>query len=338
MSIHSITQSEEILRIAQEASLNSTPSYYKDIDKYFNRIDFAFKNLVKFFLIQEPATNPITGRAFIPARSFESPKKPVNGKWTISSRMEDSKGIPLQTTLETIQSNLVRSNKELLNPRGQPELDYKTQVSLSLTPNAFASWKGTVITSQLFQEIEWFLKQNKEIKINAENGSVATVSLKGVTRNDVLAAILGHETTHMASHDLSTKTLACLMTLLGIILPFPVALSFSRTSISPEFVYLATAIPIATLGILISNAHSRFCEFRADSTGAFLASEAGYDPRGALAFLALFNDIMPNPANATTSTHPTNTSRLNALLRSINAFNPQSLAGKVKWEHPGATS
>jgi hypothetical protein len=226
--------------------------------------------------------------------------------------------------------NYVLSLVEDIPPEDAPVemsgiFDYKMEVVKDSSLNAFSLPGGKmVVFSGLIEEMDHSLTYNPitESKITFKDGSVATVQLDGVTREDILAALIGHEITHAASRH---------------------AFTFSLESFLNEissFLELGNSWGCYLFSAFVS----RKQEFECDVTGAYLAFKADYDPRGALYLEELFLKKQPAAVQRIYSlteplfSHPHNNKRLKAVFTAISTFAPESLRGKTVWSEARAHS
>ena len=208
-------------------------------------------------------------------------------------------------------------------PKESSSFEYKMEVMKHPFLNAFSVPGGKmVVLSGLIEEIDNSLKHNliKESKVTFKDRSAATVNLAGVTREDILAALIGHEMTHIASRH---------------------AFTFSFESFINELAELLGGYSEDSWSyFLLSSLMSRKQEFECDVTGAYLASKAGYDPRGALYLEELFLQSQPasvqrlDRVTEPLFSHPHSSKRLRAIFTAISTFAPGSLMDKTQWEEP----
>ncbi len=223
--------------------------------------------------------------------------------------------------VDDIVTSLVRHNQELLNPSGETPFEYRMQTVADPDLNAFAIPGGKMaVFSQLVKEIAESIQSGdlKETKIHFADGTVANVNLEGVTFKDVLASLVGHEMTHIASrHSLAliSQTFArAIFHLLG------------SSSNTPSY--------------LLKCFISRNFEFEADVTGSYFAAKAGFDPRGALYLQELVRSSRsPEVLQLLEKlefafSHPPSKKRLCSLFTALSTFAPESLHKKVSWSAP----
>ena len=244
----------------------------------------------------------------------------------------------ISSVVNEVVIELVSHNENLLNPPNATPFTYKAQSVASSQMNAFAVPGGNmVVFAGLVKELAREI-QSEEIQstlITFEDGSTATVDLTGVTLKDVLASLLGHEITHIASRHA--------MTLIFENILRNVLLSIGRLFLTQKMDQENDSVPYLLevlqdfIEHLFQKFRSRENEFEADVTGSFLASEADYDPRGALYlqqfFLSKTSFEVKKFQELTEflSTHPTSKKRLRAIFVALSTFAPESLQGKVSW-------
>ena len=278
--------------------------------------------------------------------------------WGLARTNAAFEGETLQATVDRVVTRLLEpnENKELLNPTLAPiaffdniewgvktamnyalsyvedvpldeeaerssSFEYKMEVMKDSSLNAFSIPGGKMfVFSGLIEEIDASLKNNpiKKSKITFKDGSIATVNLEGVTREDILAPLIGHEMTHIASRHGFTLSLESLLNEIS------------------SFLELCSGMGYYLFSAFIS----RKQEFECDVTGVYLASKAGYDPRGALYLEELFLQSQPasvqrlDRVTEPLFNHPHSDKRLRAVFTAISTFAPGSLMDKTQWEEP----
>lgn len=213
--------------------------------------------------------------------------------------------------VDAIFEQLLETNRELLNPSDEDtQFDYQIQTIDSGQVNAFATPGGgmvvfTGIIDSLRRSIE-----NKKIThaaVQTADGREALVDLSDVTLEDTLAALIGHEMTHVASrHSMAGMTIKFLLTVILSVGRYALvqylkasdeeykALSQITNLTDGEKQRLkdkeASYKRLSSLFEWIQDKaeglshlfHSRTNEYEADVTGAYLAQRAGYNPLGAI--------------------------------------------------------
>src|SRR5581483_3125297 len=217
--------------------------------------------------------------------------------------------------VESVLTRLKNSNEELLNPPSTPEdakFDYRVKTVHSSQVNAFAvPAGGMVVFTQIVKEIDAAIKSRAitETTVEFADGSKATVDLSGVTLEDTLAALMGHEMTHAASRH-SIVALVGGMIRSVILSVGRIVLVAYLKSTDKDYQTLA-AKPSSELSAFERDAlankerlytalndvfgwvedqvkkltglfNSRKNEYEADVTGAYFTYQADYNPLGAL--------------------------------------------------------
>jgi hypothetical protein len=279
--------------------------------------------------------NPINGRREFRGISRRCEK--FIGDWIIYplALFDEKKRYPRRDsvagTVNKVFLRLKKANKELLNPSNE-RVKFKYRVNTLQSPeiNAFAAPGGGIaLFSGLAENLEYLVqnKKIKETKVKFADGSVAKVDLSGVTFEDVIAAVLGHEMTHVASRH-------------GII-PIINSVFWGTVRAISSFIFIEILSKIfALFEEKILNIpylfKSRRQEYEADVTGTYFSKHAGFNPLGALylheAFLrmGLGNRFFDKQLEFTHD-HPYIENRKRAIFASIQEFDPHALKGRVKW-------
>ncbi len=272
--------------------------------------------------------------------------------------------------VNTVCQRLVLANQDILNPSNTAtEFNYRVKTVQSPKINAFATpGGGMVVFSQLIKEIDAAIKtqQIKEVKVTFADGSSATVDLSLVKTDDVIAALLGHEMTHVASrHSIAAIVgrlirsvvsfvgrIACISYLKSAdkeyqrLASIPQAL---RTRVENQQLQEKEAFfqKINTLLSWIENKisaleglfQSRKNEYEADVTGAYMAEKAGYNPLGALylqELLAQDKNFLIDFAHKHLEfmfTHPWGENRKRAIMTAIHSFDKNAILDRItKWD------
>ncbi len=220
-------------------------------------------------------------------------------------------------------------NSEILNPSGQTAFNYRTKLVHSFKINAFACpGGGMVVYDGLIKELERdFEFKNKGFKaitsstVSLKDGSIKSVDLSDVTLEDVTAALIGHEMTHVASRHSTVQVTAQL-----------IIRAVYSVFLSDYIQYEEEYEEGFHLGVwLFDLFRSRQNEFEADITGMYLAANAGYNPKGAI-YLQEFleKEHSRNWYPEFISTHPKAASRKIALVAAYTKLYEPSQAIEVK--------
>jgi Zn-dependent protease with chaperone function len=318
-------------------------SFFQGVDQYFGN---ALTMTYHYF----HPINPVTGERhlMLVSRSIEKILGdylfyPLNTIFLMRTREK----IPytkekMGSIVEKICQKILAANHTILNPPGEEDFQYQTEAMASYDFNAFAIPGGKVIVystliSQLAEALDG--KDIKETLITLADGSRASVNLEGLTINDLLAALIGHEMAHVASrhsmNSISTSMARSIITEMfqGVIDTLFGKSEERRQAISTLFQDLQQLFTDAS-DLFLSRKH----EFEADIAGAFFAKEAGYDPRGALYIQEFFRSSQSpiiqkiRERFELASTHPAGSRRLRALLAAIPIIDPKALEGRVSWK------
>lgn len=258
----------------------------------------------------------------------------VLGRVQSSSKL-DSTGELMSTKVEQVVANLKNANPELLNSDPSVKFEYPVEVFRSPSINAFAAFGGhMVFFSGLIQQIDEFINNqtNKTSTITFEDGSTVTVDLKGVTVDDVLAAIAGHEMTHVASgHTLVNMGIDFTLWSFFMVAHFIRAIQDDDSN-SFKTTFLDVFLTFERqLRDYFSSYRSRQDEYEADVTGAYLAKQANYKAIGAIAAQEMLSRGHGDSLNffhkhfEAWFGHPWGEHRKRALFAAIKEFAPEEL-------------
>jgi len=235
-------------------------------------------------------------------------------------------------SLETIVGRINQANQELLqceldgqeNEEGT-KFNYRVKTIQSDKINAFACPGGGMVVfkgianeiANSFDRIEQY--KIKQTKIQLADGTTVTLNLEGVTKEDVLAALLGHEMTHVASRHSMVALIASLVRSVVLNVGRVMFISYLKIS-DKEYQKLIKKRTDFANGVVDLNQQqalnlqdainskeqffiklndlltwvedkvkdysgllcSRNNEYEADITGAYFAQKARYNPLGAL--------------------------------------------------------
>lgn len=306
--------------------------------KIYDGADFLYSNIVtvisKISELSSKIFSPMT-KLFKPAVDFVYPINPINnqrhlicivprsvekifGKVVsifITSGLSESNELldssdhkTIASKVENVFQALIKANKKLLNPKNMSEFDYEIKTVISNQKNAFALPGGKIVVfDQIVKDIYGCI-QSKKIKnsiIKFADGSEITIDLSNVTLDDALAALIGHEMTHVASRHsmvrlVTNYLLSCILNIGRCLLVFLlkikdkeyVALKNNKSVANQQKLLEKEKFYIALnnffIGIeskiqgLLGLLKSRTNEYEADVTGAYFAHNTGYNPLGAI--------------------------------------------------------
>jgi len=268
----------------------------------------------------------------------------------------------IDSVVQRVFEKLKHDNKSLLNPDKDHSFEYQVQTLASNSYNAFAVPGGNLaVFSKLVYDLDIAIKSGgmKELEIDLPNGKKATIDLSSVTLEDVVAALLGHEMTHIASR----HSMSCMYKNL-LALPATGLSSFlihnylkpkdpeykelinkvirteedekklSKIEKKYQASYEIIAKAISYISNLFSLSRSRENEYEADVTGTYFSAQAGFNPLGALFLQKFLLDSQPSGFLQKyfefNYTHPSTDNRLVAIFAAISEIAPGMLS-HVKW-------
>ncbi len=362
--------------------------------KFYNLIDRLDKGLEGISSTIAKAVDSTVGRIMKPLLDFAYPVNPINGNRhfvgiprSIEKILGDWVFYPLncggmrQThellpgtheriadKVESVLSRLKDANQDLLNPPEQTtKFDYRAKTVLSSQVNAFAvPAGGMVVFTQIVKEIDAAIKSKaiKETTVEFADGSKVKVDLSQVTTEDVLAALMGHEMTHVASRHSIVQLFGRLIRTIVLSVGRIALVTYLKhndkeyqdLSKKPaselqqhEIDALANKEKFySTLNDLFSWIeekvkklaglfNSRNNEYEADVTGTYFAHKAQFNPLGALYLQEVlhqdkggFADWMHKNLEFL-ATHPYGENRKRAIYAALSEISPELLKGQVAW-------
>lgn len=268
--------------------------------------------------------------------------------------------IGINEPVDEVVTDITQHNKVLLNPKNEVEFNYRAKTVISSKINAFSvPAGGMVVYSQLVKELHGALSRThkiiQETKVQLPDGSVATIGLENITLKDVLASLVGHEMTHVASRHCITRMMEKLaLSIIAFVGKIALKIylltsnnkgcrqlssiegfNSSETNSQHLAVYKICACLIDKIQNLRSLFTSRRNEYEADVTGIYFSSQAGYNPLGALYLHEFFLQNGDDRSNFLRRwleplfTHPCEENRKLAILAAIAELTPDKLRGKL---------
>jgi hypothetical protein len=270
--------------------------------------------------------------------------------------------------VNNVVQRLNQNNQELLNPSSETtKFEYRAKTMLSSSVNAFAvPAGGIVVFSQMVKELHGAIISNEvqESCIQFADGSHVKVDLRGVTLDDVLAALIGHEMTHAASrHSFVSICVGLIKSILlnigrGLLIhqlqkldqgyqhlkqksPDQLSPSEQAELQSKQAFYNALEGIFAWVQehfeFLEKLFQRRENEYEADVTGAYFTHQAQLNPLGAIYLREYLSKRDPfgflHQHLEFLYTHPYGENRKRALFASIAEFAPQNLQGRLSQWH-----
>ena len=270
--------------------------------------------------------------------------------------------------VESVLSRLKNANEDLLNPTAEStKFDYRVKTVHSSQVNAFAvPAGGMVVFTQIVKEIDAAIKSRAitETTVEFADGSKATVDLSEVTLEDTLAALMGHEMTHVASRHSIVGIFGHLIRAIVLNVGRFALITYLKHT-DKEYQDLSKK-PDSTLGQeerdtlahkerlystlndlfawieekaekLAGLFYSRKNEYEADVTGAYFSHKAQFNPLGALYLQEVLNQDENGIGDWLHKnfeffyTHPYGENRKRALFAGISEIAPNLLKGRTTW-------
>ena len=256
--------------------------------------------------------------------------------------------ISISQKVDEVFQRVVRANQEFLNPETErTAFNYHIRTIQSNNMNAFALPAGAIrIYSQIIKEIAGALASRRIQFANVEfaDESIISVDLSAVEIEDVLAALIGHELTHVASRHAAQRPVvkAVVTVLCGLVLSHLLhsqlliglctgyAIGEWNTHDLEELLDYLTD-KVTELSLLFQ---SRLCEYEADVTGAYFAKRAGHNPLGALYLSEVMTGFRTSRQNQVDlareplRTHPSHINRKRSVFAAIASFAPDVIRDK----------
>lgn len=235
-----------------------------------------------------------------------------------------------------VMERIKASNSDLLNPQEETaKFNYRVKTVHSSQVNAFAvPAGGMVVFTQIVKEIDAAIKSQaiKQSTIEFADGSRATVDLSSVNLEDTLAALLGHEMTHVASRH-SFVAIVVQMVSSTVLSTIRILLcSHLNPHLHNALLWLEERI-----NKFLELLNSRTNEYEADVTGAYFAKEAHFNPLGAIYLQEIlkqgsweYSDFIHKYFEFI-FTHPYVENRKRAIFAAIHSIDPGALQGRIAW-------
>jgi predicted Zn-dependent protease len=193
------------------------------------------------------------------------------------------------------------------------QIEEKTPVSADAETNQYVSCVANAITSELSGKRKWDVKvfqDDKTVNAFALPGGkigVYTGLLNVAKTPDQLAAVLGHEVSHVIAEHGNARMSAALATQAGL----TAAEIYAASSGNDQAQILGLLGLGAQVGILLP--YSRSQESEADLLGLDLMARAGFDPRQAVALWHNMAQAGGEQPPEFLSTHPSHENRIEDL-------------------------
>lgn len=282
-------------------------------------------------------------------------------------------GKPMGKMIHDVFHKLADDNPEVLNPDKDHPFEYHVRTVNSDQVNAFAVMGGGMLVhSQIVKMAAEAIEGHKydDVEVEFADGTVASVDMRGVTVEDTMAALMGHEMTHVASRH-------SVFSIIGNIFRFVAVwigsifvtvklksgdaeyqeLKNKKVSdmtgaeyqrlMQKERSYAAIQETVQWLGnkvgALFGLYYSRKNEYEADITGLHLMHNAGFDARGAIMLQHILLKAHGDSAMSEFQrkyewlfTHPHSSNRKRGALAALSVVNSDLVKKHVTWTAPKA--
>lgn len=258
---------------------------FEDDKKHLSdRVFQAFTSAVTLLLDYILPRNPVNGnREF---RIYSLNQEIIKGKKTFANMIRAYGGEnnhPETVLCQKILSEVTAHSKR--------NFEYEVVVLNSNIVNAFCAPGGKIgITKGFLKKVERYVNEKigKDLMGYVDPETGKTSSYGGVTKEDMIAAVIGHEMIHAdARHGMARQEFD-LLQFIGLL--FAGIVSFSM-GIGRETLFLC--FPIIALGSFFQHAQIRNQEREADKFGMVNARKAGYNPIGALVLQEVLKNDKP---------------------------------------------
>jgi len=259
------------------------------------------------------------------------PRNPVNGNrefriYSLNQEIIKGKNIFANVTrayggeINHPETELCQKILSEVTAHSKRNFEYKVIVLNSDIVNAFCAPGGEIgLTKGFLEKTERYVngKIGKDLMGYVDPETGKTISYEVVTKEDVIAAVIGHEMIHAdARHGMARQEFP----LIGLISFLFVSILSHSVAILFPAMYLC--YPIFVLSPFFLVAHIRNQEREADKFGMVNAREAGYNPIGALVLQEVLKGDKPRKGGVFLDllrTHPSREERQNLLFQEINA-------------------
>jgi Zn-dependent protease with chaperone function len=265
-----------------------------------------------------------------------------------------------------VANGLIASNDNILNPpRESARFNYRVKTIASRQLNAFCTPAGgMVVYSTIVEKIATALQQNKyrQIEVGFADGSKAMVDMNGITLDDCLAALMGHEMIHAASRHSMVSLAARAVRSVFLFIARYTTVAYLKSKdeeyvalkakhhlnpmeaaslrdkernyarINDFFGYIEKGIKHLTDLLL-----TRTNEYEADATGTWMAHQAHFNPLAGL----YLHEVLKNESSEAINflqkhcgflfTHPHGDKRQRAILAVANEIAPDAVKERVTW-------
>lgn len=192
--------------------------------------------------------------------------------------------------------------------------------------SAYVSCVAHAITNELGTDQSWEVRvfDNKQVNAFALPGGkigVYTGLLQVATTQDQLAAVIGHEISHVLAGHSAERVSEQMATQLGV------GVASAATGVSGDMLGLAS-------NVFFTLPHSRTQESEADLLGLDLMSKAGFDPRQSITLWQNMSRAGGQKPPELLSTHPADATRIQQLENRLPIALPLYEQARVQGKRP----
>lgn len=185
------------------------------------------------------------------------------------------------------------------------EMKQKTPLTKDGKSSAYVSCVAHAITNELGTQQNWEVQVFEDKQVNAfalPGGKIGVYTglLKVATTQDQLAAVIGHEVSHVLAGHSAERVSEQMATQLGV------GVASVATGVSGDMLGLAS-------NVFFTLPHSRTQESEADLLGLDLMSKAGFDPRQSITLWQNMSHAGGQKPPELLSTHPADDTRIQQL-------------------------
>ena len=185
------------------------------------------------------------------------------------------------------------------------EMKQKTPLTKDGKSSAYVSCVAHAITNELGTDQNWEVQVFDDKQVNAfalPGGKIGVYAglLKVATTQDQLAAVIGHEVSHVLAGHSAERVSEGMATQVGV------SVASVATGVDANMLGLAS-------NVFFTLPHSRTQESEADLLGLDLMSKAGFDPRAAITLWQNMSHAGGQKPPELLSTHPADDTRIQQL-------------------------
>lgn len=206
------------------------------------------------------------------------------------------------------------------------DMKQKTPLTKDGKTSAYVSCVAHAITNELGTGQQWEVQVFDDKQVNAfalPGGKIGVYAglLKVATTQDQLAAVIGHEVSHVLAGHSAERVSEGMATQIGV------GVAQAATGVNGQLLDLAS-------NVFFTLPHSRTQESEADLLGLDLMSKAGFDPRAAVTLWQNMAQAGGGKPPELLSTHPSDSTRIQQLEARIPSDLPIYEQAKAQGKRP----